>query len=106
MTEQRLVDWNGKSYFADPEELTMGELEVISQRSEITGILDMVDRLRRMDHVAWKAIFWAQDRREDLSLKWDGYDGPTMRVLANAAKSWREEEPGAEGKDSATETAG
>lgn len=90
------ITWNGNVYFADPAELTMGELETIAQRCDITGIADMLDRIRRVDHIAWKALFWTQDRRRDPALRWDGYDGPTMRVILDAGASWKTQagEPG------------
>lgn len=97
MTDDRTVAWNGNQYFTDPLELTMGELEVLGQRSEVTGLVDLTERIGRMDHIAWKAMFWLQDRRRDKDLRWDGYDGPTMRTVLDASKTWpkaAEDEPG------------
>lgn len=97
MTDDRTVTWNGETYFTDPAELTMGELEVLGQRTDITGLSDLTARLRRTDHIGWKAIFWIQDRRRDADLRWDGYSGPTMRILLDAVDTWPdagEEEPG------------
>lgn len=84
-----MLQWNGNSYDTDPASLTMGELETLSQRCEITGFQDLIDRLKRVDHIGWKAMFWTQDRRRQPDLRWDGYDGPPLRVLLDAGVVFR-----------------
>lgn len=88
MSDNSPVEWNGNVYFTDPSDLTMGELETIAQRSDVTDFADLIGRLRRVDHIGWKALFWTQDRRRDPNLRWDGYEGPTFRVLLDAGAIW------------------
>lgn len=90
-----MLQWNGNSYDTDPASLTMGELETLSQRCEITGFQDLIERLKRVDHIGWKAMFWTQDRRRQPDLRWDGYDGPSLRVLLDAgvARAGKTAEP-------------
>lgn len=101
-----MIEWNGRQYNPDPTYLTMGEYEAISQRCDVIGLVDMIRRAARVDHIAWKAIFWAQDRRHDPDLKWSDYEGPTMRVVLKASQAWPQEETaqllgdGEPGKDS------
>lgn len=92
------VAWEGNFYPIDPGELFMGEFEEVAQRCDVKGYQDMASRMRTLDPVAWKALFWSHDRRRTPDLKWSGYMGPTMRVIIDASHAWpvddEAEEPG------------
>jgi hypothetical protein len=98
-TEKPGVHWEGNFYPSDPGELYMGEFEEIAQRSDITGYQDLAVRMRRLDPVAWKALFWSHDRRRTPDLKWSGYMGPPMRAIIDAAKAWPEADDVADGDE-------
>ena len=74
-----LIEWNGKTYDVDPEELTGLEAKAIQDH---TGLdyphLVMAGLSGEGDGI--RALFWVIDRRDNPELRFADYPGPPMRV--------------------------
>lgn len=82
--DDRTIEWNGNVYDLDVANLTMGQYEEIAKRGGPDGLYAMLEGIRGMKPTAWKAVFWIQDYTRDPGITWDGYAGPTFRVLLDA----------------------
>lgn len=75
-----IVPWNGTDYDVDPSEFTGLELSLVKQRTGMS-FTDLMRGAIGLDGDAIRALFWVVDRRQDQSLAFSDYAGPSIRTV-------------------------
>lgn len=76
------VHWQGSDIDLDPLGMDMALFEQIEQKAGISGLPELVTAMGQMKPVAWKALFWAAEKRAGLDPGTFGdYAGPSYRLI-------------------------
>lgn len=76
------VPWLGTEIDLDPLDMDMEQFEQIEQRAGLAGLGELVTAMAKMKPTAWKALFWAAERKAGLEPgSFGDYKGPNFRQI-------------------------
>lgn len=75
-----IVNWNDVDYNIDPADFTTGELKRVKLLTGLT-YTTLMQGIQGLDPEALGVLFYINDWRGDPNVKYDGYQGPPLRLI-------------------------
>lgn len=99
-----IVPFNGRDLECDPGLIDGIELGLIKRNTGLST-KNFVLALADLDGEAWRALFWIVERRDDDSVKFSDYRGPSLELIMEYAAGLQERIEYMAGKGLASQTA-